>query len=167
MERFAGGDREAFETLFHRFQREVRGWVLRIVRDPAAADDATIETFWRIYRSHARFDPRRSFEAWARRIATNTAIDHLKTVRPTVELPEQLPAEGRPPADPELRHAIRHAFLHLPARLRVVATLALIEEQPYQEIADALSISESAVKSRVFRATRLLRKKLQPWGMQI
>ena len=76
---FANGDLIAFEALFHQFQPEVRGWILRIVREPAIADDLTIETFWRIHRAHARFDPQRSFGAWARRIATNVALDHLKT----------------------------------------------------------------------------------------
>lgn len=76
---FAAGELEAFETLFRQFQGEVFSWVVRIVRDPAAAEDLTVETFWRIYSAHARFDPSRSFGAWARRIATNVAIDYLKT----------------------------------------------------------------------------------------
>ncbi|MGD0618786.1 MAG: sigma-70 family RNA polymerase sigma factor [Bryobacteraceae bacterium] len=76
--RFAAGDLDAFETLFRRHQAEVFGWVVRIVRDAALAEDATIETFWRIYRARASFDARREFGPWARRIATNVAIDFLK-----------------------------------------------------------------------------------------
>ena len=64
LKRFAAGDREAFETLFRQFQGEVYGWIVRIVRDPGAAEDLTVETFWRIYRAHARFDPEGSFGAW-------------------------------------------------------------------------------------------------------
>jgi RNA polymerase sigma factor (sigma-70 family) len=85
-------------------------------------------------------------------------------VRPEVELPEDLSDGATPQGDPELRQAIRHAFLQLPAALRVAATLALVEERSYQQIGEALGISEGAVKSRVFRATRLLRGKLQNWG---
>jgi len=166
LKQFSLGDPAAFETLFRQFQHEVRRWILRIVRQPQVADDLTIETFWRIYRSHARFDPRRSFGAWARRIATNAAIDHLKSARPEVELPEHL-ADSVPPGDPDLRQAIRNAFVELPAQLRTAASLALVEERPYQEIAEALGLSEGAVKSRVFRATRLLRKKLQSWGREL
>jgi RNA polymerase sigma-70 factor (ECF subfamily) len=164
LQRFSLGDPAAFETLFRQFQHEVRRWILRIVRQPCVADDLTIETFWRLYRSHARFDPRRSFGAWARRIATNAAIDHLKSMRPEVELPDDLSDSVTPQGDPELRQAIRHAFLQLPAALRVAAALALVEERSYQEIGEALGISEGAVKSRVFRATRLLRRKLQNSG---
>ena len=76
--RFAAGDLDAFETLFRRHQGEVYAWTVRIVRDAALAEDATIETFWRIYRARARFDSRHEFGAWARRIATNVAIDFLK-----------------------------------------------------------------------------------------
>jgi RNA polymerase sigma-70 factor (ECF subfamily) len=167
LKQFSLGDPVAFETLFRQFQHEVRRWILRIVRQPQAADDLTIETFWRIYRSHARFDPRRSFGAWARRIATNAAIDHLKSARPEVEVPLDLRDGAVTPDDPELRPAIRQAFSELPAPLRAAASLALVEERPYQEIAEALGISEGAVKSRVFRATRLLRKKLQNWGREL
>jgi RNA polymerase sigma-70 factor (ECF subfamily) len=56
---FRHGDLSAFEALFRRHQREVFGWVLRIVRNPATAEELTVETFWRIYRAHARFDAKR------------------------------------------------------------------------------------------------------------
>jgi DNA-directed RNA polymerase specialized sigma24 family protein len=68
---FRQGDPSAFETLFHFHQRAIYGWVLRIVRNPAAAEEVTVEAFWRIYRSHARLDPARGFEGRARRIATH------------------------------------------------------------------------------------------------
>src|SRR5277367_6129411 len=81
LERFALGDREAFETLFHEYQREVFGWCMRIVRDRGIAEDLRVEAFWKMHRAHARFDPTRSFGAWARRIATNLALDHLRKNR--------------------------------------------------------------------------------------
>jgi len=169
LEQFASGNLDAFETLFHQFQREVFGWILRIVRDPAAAEDLTVETFWRIYRSHARFDPAKSFAGWARRIATNVALDHLRRTRVEVALPDDI-SQG-PPPDPALaqerRLQIQRCFAQLPAKLRVVAALALIEERPYQEIADALGISLGAVKVRVFRATRRLRKSLEQAGVTL
>src|SRR5512137_2716565 len=77
LEQFARGNIQAFETLFRHYQGEVYGWIVRIVRDPGAAEDLTLETFWRIYQVRARFDPHRPFGAWARRIATNLALDDL------------------------------------------------------------------------------------------
>lgn len=168
LDQFAAGELEAFEILFRQFQGEVYGWIVRIVRDPAAAEDLTVETFWRIYAAHARFEPERRFGPWARRIATNVAIDYLKTSQSRErQLAGRLPAESAPDpqaGDPavlrEVRERTQLAFQQLPAKLRVVAALALVEERPHSEIAEALNISTAAVKSRLFRAVRLLRKKL-------
>src|ERR1700740_3427809 len=77
---------DAFETLFRIHQRSVYRWLLRIVRDPAAAEDLTVETFWRIYRAHTCFEPARGFEPWARTIATRVALDWLRTRRPETDL---------------------------------------------------------------------------------
>ena len=164
--RFVQGDVAAFEALFKAHQREVYGWIARLVHDAAAAEDLTIETFWRIYRSRARFDPERSFGAWARRVAVNAAIDHLK--RPGRDRHD--PADVVDPVATDrvesgaARQSLARAFGALPAALRVTATLALVEERPYQEIAELLGVSLGTVKSRVFRATRLLRKELARLG---
>jgi RNA polymerase sigma-70 factor (ECF subfamily) len=172
LEQFALGDLQAFEALFRQFQGKIYAWILRIVRDPGAAEDLTIETFWRIYRARIRFDAVRDFSGWARRIATNVALDHLRANRREVSLPKDGPVEGGGgyPSDCatqlDIRHAIRRAFRQLPAKLQAVATLALVEERPYAEIADALNISVAAAKSREFRAVRLLRKKLKRLGVE-
>jgi RNA polymerase sigma-70 factor (ECF subfamily) len=163
--RFATGDLEAFEQLFRQFHREVYGWVLRLTRDPGAAEELTVEVFWRIYRAHARFDATRSFGAWARRIASNVALDHLRRARRERRQPP-VPAASRPDStarrDRDLR--VERAFLTLPPRLRVVAELALIEEWPQEDIARALGISPSAVKSRSARALKRLKSALQQEG---
>lgn len=160
---FASGDPAAFESLFREYQRQVFAWIVRIVRDRAAAEDLTIETFFRIHRARARFDAEGNFGGWARRIATNLAISHLRRANRTFSL--ERPAEAGAPSDPDTRHHIAAAFEQLPPKLRAAATLAVIEQQPYSEIADALGISVAAVKSRVFRATRMLRKKLMKMGI--
>jgi RNA polymerase sigma-70 factor (ECF subfamily) len=165
---FAAGDLSAFEALFRRYQAQVYGWIVPIVCDTGAAEDLTIETFWRIYRARERFDPERSFGAWARRIATNLSIDHLKTARPE----EGLSAEATRvvEVDSDLQQHIRRqterAFRQLPARFQAVATLALVGECTYEEISKSLGISVGTVKSRVFRAVRLLRKKLKQLGVE-
>ena len=167
LDRFALGDLEAFEILFREFQGEVYRCTYRIVRDTATAEDLTVEAFWRIYRARARFDPSRSFKSWARGIATNLALDHLRTVRMHTALPENLaqPWPKDPALAKEVRERIEQAFSRLPPKLRTAAVLALIEEKPYEEIAEELGISIGAVKSRIFRAVRLLRKKLKRLGV--
>jgi RNA polymerase sigma-70 factor (ECF subfamily) len=159
----------AFEMLFREHQAEVCRWIARIVRDRAAAEDLTIETFWRVYRSRRRFDPSRPFLPWARRIATRAAIDHLR-VSPRAGAADlervAAPATSDPAVDRETRRRIERAFAGLPAPLRAAATLALIEELPYSEIAEALDISAGAVKMRVSRAVGLLRKRLEREGLR-
>lgn len=161
-----------FEALFREHQRAVYRWVLRIVRDSAIAEDLTIETFWRIHRSFAQFDRTRAFEPWARRIATRVALDWLRA-RPrecavSDELLAVVPDEStrEPVISAEIRAAVTRAFAKLPPKLRVAATLVVLEECTHREAADALAISVTAVKVRVFRALRLLRKELREQGME-
>jgi RNA polymerase sigma-70 factor (ECF subfamily) len=171
LQRFVHGDRDAFERLYRDFEREVYRWIVRIVRDAAAADDALVEAFWRAHRSRARFDPTRSFGAWMRRIATRAAIDQLKTLRRrdgvTLEQADVALALAsdtrREPA--VVKDVVARAFRALPPKLQVVATLALIEEQSHAEIADALDVPVGTVKSRLFRATRRLREELVRMGV--
>ena len=175
LERFTLGEIEAFETLFQRHQADVYHWVVGLIRDPAAAEDLTLETFWRIYRAHARFDPARAFGAWARRIATNLALEHLRKAGRKVEVmagEDVLEAQPCPPVPDsavlsDTRTAIRRAFAGLPVKLKCVAALVLLEQQPYSEVASALGITVEAVKSREFRAVRLLRKKLKEMGIEL
>jgi RNA polymerase sigma-70 factor (ECF subfamily) len=168
LQRFVHGDRDAFERLYRDFEREVYRWIIRIVRDPASADDALVEAFWRAYRSRARFDPARSFGAWMRRIATRAALDQLKQRKARHVGLEQV--DGRELADgvglaPAIADSVARAFQRLPPKLRVVATLALIEEQAHTDIADALDVPLGTVKSRLFRATRRLREELLRMGV--
>jgi len=172
LERFARGDVDAFETLFREHQGGVYGRVLCLVRDPAAAEDLTLECFWRIYRSHARFDPERSFGAWAQRIATNLALEHMRKAGREVLVDQDVlaahaGASGGDHAERAgLRAAIRRAFAALPVKLKAVASLILLEEETYADAAAALGITVEAVKSREFRAVRQLRRNLAEMGME-
>jgi RNA polymerase sigma-70 factor (ECF subfamily) len=164
---FQQGDVNAFETLFRLHQRAVYGWILRIVRNTSAAEDLTIESFWRIHCAHARFQASHGFEGWARRIATNVALDYLRTTRHETELPADIaaPAAADPAMSAEIRSKTALAFQRLPPKLRIAAVLSVVEELPGMEVAEALGISVAAVKLRVFRALRLLRKDLQQQGI--
>lgn len=168
LERFAAGDLEAFESLFRQHQGLVYRWIVRIVRNQATAEELTVETFWRMYRAHARFDvTTRRCEGWLRRIATNVALDHLRRARPEVWLADDPPdaAKPNPVEQRELRRLIFAAIERLSPRLRAVVLLALVEEEPYENIAQALGISVNAVKVRVFRGVRILRKELSGAGV--
>ena len=167
LERFVEGDPLAVEALYRRFERDAHSWILRIVRDSAAAEDVLVESFWRAFRARARFVVTRPFGAWLRRIATRAALDHLRAVRRRAE---RHLGEVDPPApvggDLATRDAIARAFRRLPAKLQVVATLALVEELPYGEIAEALDLPIGTVKSRLSRASTRLREDLSRQGIR-
>jgi len=168
LERFTRGDLDAFETIFRQFQADVYAWILRIVRNRATAEDLTLEAFWRIYKARARFDPARPFGAWARRVATNVALDHLKRERVVIELHEDMSVtnDKDPVLQMEIAVSIQRAMIELPDKLRIVAILGLVEERPYAEIAASLGISEAGVKTRVFRAVHKLRRRLTELGVE-
>ena len=167
-ERFAKGDLEAFELLFRQFHPEVYRWLARLTRDPAAAEDLAVEVFWKAYRARGAFDPRRSFGAWARRIASNAAIDHLRRQQraAAAALSAHAPVPGPPSAARrDLHLRVERAFLQLPPNLRVVAELALIDGWPHDEIADALGVSRTAVKFRAIRAKKFLARAFEREGI--
>lgn len=167
LKRFKAGDVQAFETLFRQFQAEVYRWIMQIVRDQGIAEDLTIETFWRVYKSRQHFNPEKSFGAWARRIATNLAIDHIRSRRAEQKLQDHLAAAEKTDAvfSQDIRKKIESAFRRLPPKLQATATLALIEDMSYEEIARALGKPVGAIRTRVFRALRQLRKELELMGI--
>jgi RNA polymerase sigma-70 factor (ECF subfamily) len=139
LDQFRQGNPDAFEALFRLHQRAVHGWILRIVRNGAAAEDLTVDTFWRIYQARARFDVARGFGPWARRIATHAALDWLRARRPESELTDEVmavqaaPSTGDPGVAAEIRLKTTQAFSRLPPRLRVAAILSVVEEQSHKE----------------------------------
>ena len=78
LRRFTLADIDAFETSVRQIQASICGWIIRIVRDPGVAEDLTVESLWRMYRSRHKFRVDGNLEAWAYRIATNLAIDYLR-----------------------------------------------------------------------------------------
>src|SRR5579863_2205584 len=90
IERAQGGDREAFEELVHRYDRDVLRIALNILRKPEDARDVYQEAFLKIYKNLPRFRFECSFYTWAYRIVTNVCLDHLRRrgSRPEDQAPE-------------------------------------------------------------------------------
>lgn len=167
LRRFVEGDQDAFESLFRQFEAEVYRWAMRIVRDSGIAEDVLVEAFWRAYRGRAHFDASRSFGAWMRRIATNSACDHLRLMRPrSSRITTADGIEGPKATDRIQGESIALAFRKLPPKLQLVATLALIDGQSHAEIAEALDLPIGTVKSRLSRGIHALRKELARLGIR-
>ena len=153
-----------FESLFRAHQAEVYAWISRIVRDRTAAEDLTVETFWRVWKHRSTYDPSRPFAPWLRRIATRIALDYLRQAPRLVELTVPPSAHDAPYAEQRQLHArLETAVRSLPAKFQAVAVLSLIEEESPDQIAQALDIPVATVKTRRARAIQLLRRNSNPW----
>ncbi|HXM56791.1 MAG TPA: sigma-70 family RNA polymerase sigma factor [Candidatus Dormibacteraeota bacterium] len=153
-----GGDLDAFEGLVKRYQRRVYALAYQHLRDADEAQDLAQEVFVRLYRNLERYDPDRPFEPWFWRLAANVAATYRRH-RPAsaVELTDvaAAPAGARDEALPLAR-----ALADLNDQLRLPVLLHYYLDLPLEEIAAAMGLSISAVKSRLHRARALLRRLL-------
>lgn len=159
------GDDNAFSLIVETYQRPVYNLCYRMLGDSQEAEDAAQETFWRAYQALHRYDQQRPFATWLLSIAAHYCIDQQRKRRfPTLAL-DLLPEETIPDTTPnpekaflELEH--QEQIQRLLARLSPPDRAAIILRYWYQfseeEIAQSLSLSISAVKSRLFRARREL-----------
>ena len=151
-----GGDLGAFETLVRRYQRRVYGFAYQFLRDPDEAQDLAQEVVVRLYRNLGRFDVERPFEPWFWRLAANVAATYRRRrPAPTVELPLTAPAASR-----EDQLPLEQALTDLSEDLRLPVLLHYYVDLPLDQVAAAMGLSLSAVKSRLHRARAVLRRVL-------
>ena len=167
------GDLDALSTLLTRYQNRLYRYLLRMVRQPAEAEDLFQQTWLRVAEKIQQYDPRRSFEAWLFTLARNLAIDHLRRVRPeSLDEPigdsaagetaaTRLPSHDRPPLEGmlarERAQRLGVVLEMLPVVQREVLTLRFEEEMKIEEIAEVLGAPLSTVKTRLRRALERLR----------
>lgn len=172
--RLRRGDPEAVAALLARYQNRLYRYLLRLVREPATAEDLFQQAWMRVVQHIRRYDPRRSFEAWLFSVARNLAIDHLRRYRPESlddPLPsgetreEQLPATGPGALETVLAREragrLAEILAELPAIYREVLTLRFEEEMKLEDIAAVLDVPLSTVKTRLSRALENLRRKIE------
>ena len=165
MTRFCQGDARAFDALFSRYHRAVHAYVLRMVGSRAAAEDLTQATFLSLVRARGRFLAGHRFKPWLYAIATNAARDTLRRRKPEElteegELPAGAVAENAGPRDAGLERRVHQALARLPEAQREAILMHRFEGLSFGEIAEALSLSESAVKVRAHRGYEKLRELL-------
>lgn len=136
----------------------------RYVHDGAAAKDVLQETFIRIFTHIHRYQPTGSFENWMRRIAVRCALTWLdkSKIKKEIELTEIHLSKA---VEPEVYHylgfqAINTLIDELPIGYRTVFNLNVVEGYTHKEIAELLDITESASRSQLARAKKLLRQKI-------
>ncbi|HZI20644.1 MAG TPA: sigma-70 family RNA polymerase sigma factor [Pyrinomonadaceae bacterium] len=179
VERALGGDREAFGEIVSRWERKIFALAFGILGSPEDARDATQETFIAAYRNLQGFRGEARVSSWLHRIAVNQCITRQRRARVRPETVagdeagaafESVPAAGehaspaRSAEREEVAEAVRRAVAALPPELREVVLLKEFEEMTFQEIADALQVPLSTVKSRLYTALRQLRLRLGRFG---
>jgi RNA polymerase sigma-70 factor (ECF subfamily) len=158
---------EAFGELVRRHQDFVYGAALRIVRNPVMAQDLAQEAFVRAHRALPGFRGQAQVRSWLYRIATNLALNTVQRRReyPSDAIPDR-PSRRDPAMDTEslaLRHELEEAIIGLPDKLREPLVLREFEGMSYQEIADALDLPINTVRTRILRARRALRGRMEAW----
>ena len=164
------GDDEAFSRLVEKFQTPVFNLCYRMLGDPSEAEDAAQESFWRAFQSLKKYDLQRPFVTWLLSISAHFCIDQLRKRRivalPMDILPEEAVPDPAPSPEASTTRREDSQNLHkLLAGLNPQDRAAIILRYWYdlseEEISDSLSLTVSAVKSRLHRARLELAKMWQ------
>lgn len=163
VERSRGGDREAFDSLVLRHQRNVYRLCYRYVNDHADANDLTQEVFLRAWRAVGRFRGQSRFSTWLYRIAVNACLNFRAARKtPTLELSDQLPdpraAASERLVREERARRVREAVARLPEKQRATLILKVYNDLTHREVARVLGSSVGTVKANLFHALGNLRK---------
>jgi RNA polymerase sigma-70 factor (ECF subfamily) len=157
------GDGEAFTWIVDTYQRPVFNLCYRMLGNPQDAEDAAQETFLRAYKNLRRYDPARPFSTWLLSIAAHYCIDQTRRQRHPVVSVEELPVPDLPDNQPGLesglsrkeeQERIRAVLEILDPVDRAAVVMYYWYDFSYDEICQALSLTLSAVKSRLHRARK-------------
>ncbi|MBK6314150.1 MAG: sigma-70 family RNA polymerase sigma factor [Blastocatellia bacterium] len=168
----ASGDESALGALYDQTSRPVFGLALRILNDPSAAEEVTLEVYSQVWRQAEAYDPRRGTpSAWLLTIARSRAIDRFRSTdqtrrrADTLDVVESVSADEPGPdahaADAERREIVRAALDSLPSEQRAVIDLAYFGGLSHSEIAEKLTQPLGTVKTRTRLAMMRLRDALK------
>ncbi len=164
VELVARGNERAFNELLVRYQNDVYQLTCRFLGDPLEAEDITQETFLRLFRTACRYTPQASLRTFLFRIAKNLCIDFVRKKRPefVAELPETGTSETPLSCLERAQTAelLERCVNVLPENQRMAILLRYVSGLRYQEIAEVMSVTVSAVESLLVRARKTLRKRM-------
>ncbi len=155
------GNQEAFTQLVEAYQRPVYNLCYRMLGDPDEAEDAAQETFLRVYKNIKHYDNKRPFSTWLLSIAAHLCIDQLRKRRmvlvsmdgtPYLDPPDGLPGPEASYHLKEDQKRVQSLLKSLSPADRAAVVMYYWYDFSYEEISDSLSLTVSAVKSRLHRA---------------
>lgn len=155
------GNQQAFAELYARHAHAVHALAFRLTGDRAAAEDITQESFLRMLKFLGGLRVDQPLRPWLKRVAANAAIDHLRRNRRLQSMDGE--ADWPDPSPSTETDAELHGLLRrLPAPVRTVVWLHLMEGWSHRELADRFGRSESWSKSLLSRALRTLQSETEP-----
>ncbi len=169
------GSEDAFAELVKTYQSKVFSMALSFTRNREAADDLAQEVFLKAYLALPKFRHKSEFGTWLYRISVNHVKDYLRKkgkvrevslddVRELASRDHEQTALIEEEREAEVRKKlVRKVVESLPEKYRVIVTLRDIQGLAYDRIAEILKLSPGTVDSRLFRARRMLRRKLAPY----
>lgn len=179
VERAKNGDNKAFEDLIRMTSNKIYNLGLRLLHNEEDAADIMQETYIAAYENLPKFKGSSSFSTWLYRIATNFALMKMRKEKGKKVSEERLKEMSKrlynsaitdwteSPMDhmkrQEIKEVLNRAIESLPPKYRSVFVLHDIEGLPISEVANILSISEGAVKTRSHRSRMYLREKLSEY----
>jgi RNA polymerase sigma-70 factor, ECF subfamily len=157
------GDEQAMAALFDRYSKIVYSVALRVLRDPAAAEDVLQEIFMQIWRNPTSFIATRgSLGGWLAVVSRNRSIDALRRKRPTEQVEEMALASNYNLADEAERNSLMEkarGVIHLlPVEQRKTLEMAFFDGLTHSEIAEMTGDPLGTVKTRIRSALTTLRK---------
>lgn len=180
LKKAAAGSAEAFEQLVLTYQTPIYNLCLRMTGNPEDAADMTQESFLKAWRSLEGFHFESAFSTWLYRLASNTCLDFLRSVKrrkqfsltmedadgetQLLDLPDPAPTPEASLLSAEESALLAAAMRQLDPEQQRILTLRVVNDLSYAEIAAVLDIKEGTVKSRLARARENLRKKLLQSG---
>ncbi len=171
VQRYGGGDAEAFAELFERYHVPVYNFARSILGDSGAPDEVLQEVFLTLARSPASYGGRAPFRAWLMRVVRNRCLNRLTADRrrgspvplgsaAASDLPDRSEGPDRVAAANETHGRLRTAIDALPPHQRQALTLYAFEQMSYREIAQAMEMPVNTVKTHIHRARAVLAQQL-------
>jgi RNA polymerase sigma-70 factor, ECF subfamily len=161
------GNEPAMATLFDRYSKVVYSVALRVLRDPASAEDVLQEIFMQVWRNPDSFSAARgSLGGWLAVVSRNRSIDALRRKRPTDSIEDVILASPYNLADEAERNSLieraRGVIVQLPSEQRKTLEMAFFDGLTHSEIAEMTGDPLGTVKTRIRSALLTLRKAFQP-----
>ncbi|WP_256007351.1 RNA polymerase sigma factor [Pedobacter deserti] len=163
--RLKAGDKQAFESLYHRYKHRIAGNLLRLLKSEELAEEILQDMFVRLWDRRSSIDPEQSFRSYLFRVAENKVMDYYRRMARDKKMREKLTAAvselyshiEEDIFSKENSRMLQEAIDQLPPQRKQVFILCKMEGKSYKEVAELLSISPSTINDHLYKANLFLK----------